>query len=240
MHKNMISFLATLLLSSSAFADEAAIRKAIESLYPKVKVQSVTKTPFNGLYEVFIDGQIIYTDENFSFMLAEGRLIDPRNRRDLTAERMEELTRVDFASLPFDQAIKVVKGNGSRKLVVFSDPDCPYCKRLEQKELIGITDVTIYTFLYPLESLHPDAANKAQAIWCAPDRVKAWQDWVLNGQLPPKPTTCDHPLDKVAQLGRRLGVNSTPLLIFSDGKRLPGAYPAKEIERLLNNAGAKK
>ena len=235
MLKRTIAALLAGMMTTSVWADEASLRKTMEATYPKVKVQSITKTPYAGLYEVFVDGQIIYTDDKLSFMIVEGRLIDPKNKRDLTAERMDELTRVDFASLPLDKAIKVVKGNGSRKLVVFSDPDCPYCKKLEQKDLIGITDVTIYTFLYPLDGLHPDAGKKSRAIWCAPDRNKAWQDWILNGQLP-KAASCHTPVDDIAELGQKLGITSTPTLVFSSGKRLLGAYPAKDIERELGPA----
>lgn len=233
MSKKLIGILLAALLSGSAFADEASVRKAVEAAYPKVHVESVTKTPYAGLYEVFLDGQIVYTDEKFSFLIADGHLIEPKTRRDVTGERLEELTKVDFSSLPLDQAIKVVKGSGSRKLVVFSDPDCPYCKRLEQKELTSITDVTVYTFLFPIEQLHPDSANKSKAIWCAPDRNKAWQDWMLNGQLPKAGAPCDTPIEKIAYLGRKLGVNSTPTLLFADGKRMLGAYPAKDIEKAM-------
>ncbi|HZV99367.1 MAG TPA: DsbC family protein [Methylophilaceae bacterium] len=239
MSKKVIAALLAGLLIGSVFADEASLRKAIESAYPKVRIESITKTPYGGLYEVFLDGQIVYTDEKFSFLIAEGRLIESKSKRDITSERMDELTKIDFASLPLDQAVKVVKGNGNRKLVVFSDPDCPYCKRLEQKELMNINDVTIYTFLYPLEQLHPDAANKSRAIWCAPDRAKAWQDWVLNGQLA-KAETCDNPLAKNAELGRKLGVTSTPTLFFSDGRRMLGAYPAKDIEKAMNSTAVSK
>jgi thiol:disulfide interchange protein DsbC len=239
MLKRMAVGLLAGMLATTAWADEASLKKTIEATYPKVKIQNISKTPYAGLYEVFLDGQIIYTDDSFKFLIVEGRLIDPKNKRDLTAERMDELTRVDFASLPLDKAIKVVKGNGSRKLVVFSDPDCPYCKKLEQKDLVGITDVTIYTFLYPLESLHPDAANKSHAIWCAPDRSKAWQEWILNGQLPKGTASCDTPIDDVAELGSKLGITSTPTLIFANGKRLLGAYPAKEIEKIMGSAARK-
>lgn len=222
-----------LINSMTAVADEASIRKAMQSVYPKAKVESVAKTPFAGLYEVFIDGQIIYTNDNFSWFIAEGRLVDAKSRKELTSSRLEELTKVDFNALPLEQAIKVVRGNGSRKVAVFSDPDCPFCKKLEQKELAPLTDVTIYTFLFPLESLHPDAANKSKAIWCAPDRVKAWNDWVLNGQVAKGGASCDTPIEKNAELGRKLGVTSTPTLIFADGKRMLGAYPSKEIEKAL-------
>jgi thiol:disulfide interchange protein DsbC len=240
MIKKLMGMILVAAFSLNAHADEASLRKAIEATYPKVRVESITKTSYSGLYEVFLDGQIIYTDDKFSFLIADGRLIEPKTKRDVTGERLDELTKVDFSSLPLDQAIKVVKGNGSRKLVVFSDPDCPYCKRLEQKELVNINDVTIYTFLFPLEQLHPDAGNKAKAIWCAPDRAKAWQDWVLNGQLA-KAGNCDtSAIDKSAELGRKLGVVSTPTLIFADGKRMLGAYPAKDIEKAMTTAPAKK
>jgi len=220
-------------ISISALADEAGVKKAVEAAYPKFKVESVMKTPYAGLYEVFMGGQIIYTDEKMSFLIAEGHLVDPKTKKDITGERMEELAKVDFSTLPLEQAIKVVKGNGSRKLVVFSDVDCPYCKRLEQNELSNITDVTVYTFLYPIQQLHPDSANKSKAIWCASNRVKAWQDWILNGKLPSSAGNCDVPIERVGELARRIGVTSTPTLFFADGKRMLGAQPYKEIEQAL-------
>ena len=228
--------LSMLAVSHFAMADEASLKKAIEAAYPKFKVDSVVKTPYAGLYEVFMGGQIIYTDEKLSFIIAEGRLVDPKTKKDVTGERLEELTKIDFNSLPLDQAIKIVKGNGSRKLVVFSDVDCPYCKQLERKELSNITDVTIYTFLYPINQLHPDAANKSKSIWCSTNREKAWTDWILKDQLPTSTGKCDVPLEKVGELARKFGITGTPALIFSDGKRVPGAVPHKEIERYLQAA----
>lgn len=231
---------ATLLtFSSLAIADEVSLKKAIEAAYPKFKVESITKTPYGGLYEVFMGGQIVYTDEKLSFLIAEGQLVDPKTKKNITGERMEELTKIDFNTLPLDQAIKVVKGNGSRKLVVFSDVDCPYCKQLERKELANITDVTIYTFLYPIETLHPDAAAKSKSIWCAKNRVKAWNDWIFNNQLPSTTGTCDVPLERVGELAKKLGVTSTPTLIFADGRRMLGAQPYAEIEKGMQ-AAAKK
>ncbi len=239
MFKKLVSIALLSSLATFAVADEASVKKAVEGAYPKFKVDKVTKTPYAGLYEVFMAGQIIYTDEKLTFLIAEGRLVDPKTKKDITGERLEELTKIDFNSLPLDQAIKVVKGNGSRKLVVFSDVDCPYCKRLERNELANITDVTVYTFLYPIEQLHPDAANKSKLIWCANNRVKAWEDWILRDQLPSSAGNCEVPLEKVGQLAKKAGVSSTPTLIFADGKRMLGAQPYKEIERMLT-AAAKK
>jgi thiol:disulfide interchange protein DsbC len=239
MIKQLVAYAVLSSLSVAAMADEASLKKAVEAAYPKFKVESVSKTPYPGLYEVFMAGQIIYTDEKMTFLIAEGRLVDPKSKKDLTAERMDELTKIDFAKLPLDQAIKVVKGNGSRKLVVFSDVDCPYCKRLEQNELSNITDVTVYTFLYPIVQLHPDAAAKSKSIWCASNRVKAWDDWIMRNQLPKNAVNCDVPLEKVGDLAKSLDITSTPTLIFADGKRMLGAQPYKEIERALQAAARK-
>ena len=239
MIKQLVAYAVLSSLSVAAMADEASLKKAVEAAYPKFKVESVSKTPYPGLYEVFMAGQIIYTDERMSFLIAEGRLVDPKSKKDLTAERMDELTKIDFAKLPLDQAIKVVKGSGSRKLVVFSDVDCPYCKRLEQNELSNITDVTVYTFLYPIVQLHPDAAAKSKSIWCASNRVKAWDDWIMRNQLPKNAVNCDVPLEKVGDLAKSLDITSTPTLIFADGKRMLGAQPYKEIERALQAAARK-
>jgi thiol:disulfide interchange protein DsbC len=239
MIKQLVAYAVLSSLSVAAMADEASLKKAVEAAYPKFKVESVSKTPYLGLYEVFMAGQIIYTDEKMTFLIAEGRLVDPKSKKDLTAERMDELTKIDFAKLPLDQAIKVVKGNGSRKLVVFSDVDCPYCKRLEQNELSNITDVTVYTFLYPIVQLHPDAAAKSKSIWCASNRVKAWDDWIMRNQLPKNAVNCDVPLEKVGDLAKSLDITSTPTLIFADGKRMLGAQPYKEIERALQAAARK-
>ena len=229
----VLGFITASLLATSVYADEASIKKAMEAAYPKFKVESITKTPYAGLYEVFMGGQIIYTDEKLSFLIAEGHMVDPKTKKDLTEARLADLMKIDFSSLPLDQAIKVVKGNGSRKLVVFSDVDCPYCKRLEQNELVNITDVTIYTFLYPIVQLHPDSANKSKLIWCASNRVSAWHDWIFDGQLPKSVGNCDVPLERVGDLARKYGVNSTPTLFFADGKRMLGAQSYKEIERAL-------
>ncbi|MGB4812099.1 MAG: DsbC family protein [Methylophilaceae bacterium] len=227
-------------VATFAVADEASVKKSLEAAYPKFKVEKVTKTPFAGLYEVFMGGQIIYTDEKMSYLFAEGVLVDTKTKKNLTEERMAELTKIDFNSLPLDQAIKVVKGNGSRKLVVFSDVDCPYCKKLERNELSKITNVTVYTFLFPIVQLHPDSPEKSKSIWCAKDRVKAWDDWIMRDILPTTTGTCEVPLEKIGVLANKVGANSTPTLFFENGKRMLGAQPYTEIEKALVAASAKK
>ena len=236
MFKKLITAACLGVFALQAVADEASLKQKIEAAYPKFKVDSVVKTPYEGLYEVFMGGQIIYTDEAMNFLIAEGHLVDPKTKRDITGERLEELNKIDFASLPLEKAIKVVKGNGKRKLVVFSDVDCPYCKRLERNELSNITDVTIYTFLYPIYQLHPDAKNKSQSIWCAKDRVAAWNNWILHDKLPGNSEACETPIEFVGALAQKHGVVSTPTLVFENGKRLLGAYPHKEIEMRLKAA----
>lgn len=228
--------LSLLMLAIAARADEKSVRRLVEAAYPSFKIDSVVKTEFAGLYEVYLGGQIIYTDEQVKFIIAEGRLVEIKSKRDLTTERLDVLNRIDFKTLPLEQAIKVVKGDGSRKIAVFSDVDCPYCKVLERNAFNTLSDITIYTFLYPIDSNHPDATRKSQMIWCAPNRSSAWQDWMLRSELPKIETHCETPLAKIKALATRLNVTSTPTLFFSDGRRLLGAQPLVQIERALEYA----
>lgn len=225
---------AMLLLAQSAVADEAAIKQRVQAGFPGAEIQSITKTPYAGLYEIVMGERVFYSDEKGDYFFIGG-LFDTKTQRNLTEERVQKLTAVKFDSLPLDSAIKIVKGNGKRKLAVFTDPDCPYCKKFEQ-DMLKVTDVTIYVLLYPIAELHPDAANKSKAIWCASDRVKAWNDWMQKGTLPKNKGTCDTPVAKLGEVGKKLRVFGTPTLIFADGRRVPGAIPATEIEKLLNGA----
>ncbi|HQR51495.1 MAG TPA: DsbC family protein [Methylophilaceae bacterium] len=227
------------LAATLAVADEASVRKHFEAAYPNVDVKSVTKTPYAGLYEVVAGEEIVYTDEGLNYLFLQGDLVDVKSRRSLTGPRRDELeenktqkTAIDFSALPLDKAVKVVRGDGSRKVAVFSDPDCPYCQKLEREALANITDVTVYTFLYPLAG-HADAPRKAKAIWCAPDRAKAWEDWMLRGQLADGSTSCETPLEPIRALGFKLDVDATPTLFFPSGRQLRGAYPADTIEKEL-------
>lgn len=237
--KLMACLLSGFIFAGSALADtkgeggEAVIKKTLLGKFSDANVQNVRKTPYAGLYEVLMDGQLFYTDEKVSYFFV-GNVIDAKTQRNITEERMRDLMRVKFDALPLDAAIKQVKGNGSRKLVVFSDPDCPFCKRLEA-ELAKVTDVTIYTFLYPIASLHPQAGDKVKAVWCAPDRAKAWDELINKGTVPQNGAKCDtSALAKIAELGAKLKVNGTPTLVFADGSRVPGMVPAAQLEKLLN------
>jgi thiol:disulfide interchange protein DsbC len=236
-----VVFSTLLLISGVASADEAAIRSEIARKFPNANVESVTKTPHLGLYEVIVDGQLFYADENLNYLI-DGNIIDTNTMTNVTAARQRDLEELKlrklafpFEQLPFDMAFKKVKGNGSRKIAVFSDPDCPFCKRLEQS-FTKLDNVTIYIFLYPLKQLHPKAPEVARAIWCSPDRVKAWDDYMLRGVAPKAAGTCDNPVDKVVDFGQSKQISGTPTLFFTDGKRVPGAIPLDQIEDILAKA----
>ena len=220
-------------LMMQAYADDQSVKKLLETQYPRWNIESVSKTPYAGLYEVFANKEIFYTDEGLSFLIAEGHILEPKTNKDITGERLEWLTRIDFSSLPLEYALKTVKGNGSRKLAVFSDPDCVYCKALEKNALTHINDVTIYTFLYPIDQTHPNAAKKIQAIWCASNPVKAWVNWMHFSELATPKENCTAPTDKVRALAQKLGIDSTPTLILGNGRRMVGAQPRTRIENAL-------
>ena len=228
----IISIFMCFFVSLSTFADEDTLREVMKNTYPELPIKSIQKTDYNDLYEVFIGSQIIYTNDAFDFLIVEGRVVDPKTKIDLTDLRLEELTRVNFNDLPLSDAIKVVKGNGKRKIAIFSDVDCPYCKRLEKKELSNIDNITIYTFLYPL-AIHPEAEEKSKKIWCAKDRAKAWNEYIFKDKLPKNSGDCKTPINKILKLGKDLGISSTPTIILSNGKRVPGAIPYKQLEEYL-------
>jgi thiol:disulfide interchange protein DsbC len=222
------------LLSVSASADEKEVRDAVTAALQGAKIGPITKLPYGDLYEVIINGvNVLYTDSKGQVGLF-GNLVELKTRKNLTELRRDELMVVDFSKLPLDKAIVKVKGNGSRKLAIFTDPDCPYCKQLE-KELANVTDVTVYIFLLPLTQLHPDASRKATAIWCSTDRVKAWDELMQSGKEPGegKAKECATPIADIAKLAQQLNISGTPGLVFSNGKLVPGAVPAEQIETLL-------
>lgn len=220
------------LSAGSSLTDESAMRQALEAQFPGETIDSVSRTPYLGLYEVVVQGKIFYTDASANYLFV-GSVVDTRTRRDLTAESLRKIRAAKFDALPFHLAIKSVKGNGKRKVAIFSDPDCPFCQRLE-RELVNVTDVTIFTFLFPIEGLHPDAKRKSRLVWCARDRAKAWDDLMLRGVVPNNGGACETPLDQTVALGQKLGVRGTPTLFFSDGNIAPGAVPAPQLEGMLS------
>jgi thiol:disulfide interchange protein DsbC len=212
-------------------AQEAAIRKLVEPrLGDGAKVQSVVKTPYSGLFEVRIGNDIVYTDAKAQYLFV-GRVVDSQTYQDYTKDRVDEISRIKFSSLPLESALKTVKGNGARKIAVFEDPNCGYCKRF-RNTLKDVDNVTVYTFMYNI--LSPDSAVKSKNVWCAPDRSKAWDEWMLNGkQAPTAADSCATPNDKILALGQQLKVTGTPTIFFADGSRIPGAVDAKALEAKL-------
>jgi thiol:disulfide interchange protein DsbC len=207
---------------------EAIIKRTLEGRLGGVKVDAVSKTPYLGLYEVRVDNEILYTDEKTSYIFS-GNIIDGKSMQNLTEKRLRELSAVKWENLPLDAAVKTVRGNGKRVLAIFSDPNCPYCKRFE-KDLAKVDDITIYTFLYPI--LSQDSIEKSKGVWCSADKSKAWSEMMLNGTVPAA-AHCDTPIDKNLELGRKYRVNGTPTLVFANGERVPGAIPVEQLEKLL-------
>lgn len=222
----------TLLIPNVAAASEATVRQAMQKKYPDVQVESVAKTPISGIYEVFAGGEVLYVDENVNYMIVQGRMIDVSRSTDLTDERLRVLTAIRFEQLPLDLAFRTVKGNGKRKMAYFTDPNCPYCKRLDQ-ELAKLTDVTIHVFLYPI--LSQDSREKAAAVWCSKNRGKAYSDMMINGNPPKTAGTCDTPIAKILAYGRQKGISGTPTLFFASGQRVTGAIPAAQLKKLLDD-----
>ena len=210
------------------------VKAKLEKTYAgqNLKVVSVSETPLKGIYEVIVTGkQVIYTDASGDYMLV-GDLIDINKRQSITEERIAELNKIDFSTLPLDKAIKEVRGNGKLKIAVFSDPDCPFCRRLE-KEFEQMTDLTIYNFMMPIPSLHPSAEAKAVRIWCSPNRTAAWTEWMRKGTVPPESAGCENPVKETMALGNRYGFNGTPTVVFPNGKVMAGYMPKEELQKVL-------
>ena len=231
--RTLLALGATLLLAGAAGAQEAAIRKSLTERIPNFpKIDEISKSPVAGLYEVRFGGtEIVYTDAEGKFIL-QGSLIDVKTMSNLTEERIEKLTAVDFSALPLKDAIVIKQGTGARRMAVFVDPNCGYCKRFE-RDLATVKDVTVYTFLMPI--LGSDSVAKSKDIWCAKDASKSWRGWMVDGVAPAKVTDkCDSAaLDRNVEFGRKFRINGTPALVFEDGTRKPGALPAAEVEKLL-------
>jgi thiol:disulfide interchange protein DsbC len=226
--------LATGLITSCVGAEntvEAYFKKSIEPRLNGAKIEAIRETPYAGLYELKVAGDILYTDKKGEYLFI-GKVYDAKTTRDLTQARIEEINKIKFTDLPFDAAIKQVKGDGKRVIAVFEDPNCGYCKRLRATTLKNLDNVTIYTFLYNI--LSEDSFAKSKNVWCAPDRAKAWDDWMINNKPAPQaPANCEAPNDKVLALGQKLRIQGTPAIFFADGTRIPGAVDQKTLETKL-------
>lgn len=235
---------AAMSITASVFAQAAGNTNAtdpemllkLKQLYPNTTFRQVTKTDFNGLYEVVMGQNVAYVESSGRYWLF-GHLFDMQTQQDLTAAKVEETNRIDMASLDLKDAIKQVKGNGKRTLIVFSDPDCPYCRQLEAT-LEGLSDVTIYTFLYPIDGLHPNAREKSANVWCSSNRQEAWRGLMRKGGEIKSTASCATPLDRIAQFAEKNKITGTPTMLSMDGRKLPGAAPLAQINRFLDTPEA--
>ncbi len=224
--------------AAPASPDIAAIRSALGQRFPGAQINHVAKSSYFGLYEVMLDDNLVYTDASAAYIFV-GSMYDTATKQNLTEARSRKLNRVAVDKLPYELAFKRVKGDGSRKLVIFSDADCPFCHRLET-EIKGLDNVTIYTFLFPIDQLHPNAAHKSKQIWCSADKAQAWDAFFASGKLPDNKGDCGDPVAKTQALGQSLRINATPTLIFADGTMVPGALPLPQIEKEMTSAEAEK
>jgi thiol:disulfide interchange protein DsbC len=227
---------ASLLVAAPAHAQGDAappqIKAAVESwLQGRFKVENVRRSPVAGIWEVQIGTDLIYVDDKAEHGFVEGQLIDLRSSKNLTQTRIDELTAIPFKDLPFSKAFKQVIGKGTRQLAVFEDPNCGHCRNL-RRDLLTMTDVTIYTFTLPI--LTADSEEKSRQAWCAKDKVKAWNDLMLHGKVPDNKGTCDNPVKEIAELGRKLRINGTPTIFFANGKRVPGGVPGDQLRKLID------
>jgi thiol:disulfide interchange protein DsbC len=212
------------------------VRNAVHAGYPDVTIVDVRPAPVPGWYEVFTGSQLVYSDASGGHLFV-GKLLETQTHRDLAAEELDKRLTIDFQSLPFERAIKIVKGSGAHRLALFEDPDCPFCKQLEQ-QLADVQDVTLYVFLYPFVELHPNARVHAHAIWCAPDRAAAWTHWMLE-RKDPGPANCSgDPIDQLQSVGKAIYVTSTPTIFLPSGQRIEGVVQAAELQKLLETPAA--
>jgi thiol:disulfide interchange protein DsbC len=229
--QRIAAFLFVLLIAVAARADEASVKRAVEARFGGIKIESIHKTPYFGLYEMLVGEEIFYTDEKVTYLF-NGSVIDAKTRRNLTEERLQKLSTIKFDDLPLELAIKQVRGNGKRVVAVFSDPFCPFCKRLDQG-LSQLQDVTVYTFLYPI--LRPEQSPQMAArIWCSPDRAKAYYDLMLNNTEPGTAADCKAPVDRWLALGQKLAVRATPVSFVPNGQRVVGAR-FEDLQKLMND-----
>jgi len=233
---------ALVLAGFTAWADEAAVRRMVQQKLRAggVQIDSVQKAPWGGFYEVVVraaDGPLIYYVDADAQVIFVGQAIDAATGRNLTAERQRKINGVKWASLPWHWAITSKRGTGRRKIAIFSDPNCPYCRRFEE-DLAKLDDITVHIFPYAV--IKPESVRQTKAVWCSDDRVRAWNDLMFRRIEPQASTDCDNPIDRLIELGRRLGANSTPTWFLESGVRYSGAMPFEQVRALLDGAVASK
>ena len=228
------ALLAFLLALPAAAQDLERVKSDLRKKFPEAQIESVRKTAYGGLLEVTGGGEVFYTDEKTTFLFL-GSLIDTKTRENVTEARVRKLSAVKFDTLPLESAIKIVRGDGSRRIAIFEDPNCGYCKRFE-RDLATVSDITVYVLLYPI--LSPDSTQKAKGVWCAPDRAKAWLDLMLKDVVPAGAASCETPIDQLVAFGRDKRITGTPTIFFEDGERVPGAIPLAAFEKRLAEAKA--
>lgn len=237
MKKTLSIALATLMACSFTSANVKTLEKNLVKQYPASQFSNIEESEIKGIYEVTLGKNIAYTDVAGKYFLF-GNMVDMATQTDLTSEKREALNKIDYKSLPFADAIKMVKGKGEREIAVFSDPDCPFCKKLEQ-ELQKLDNVTVYIFLNPLKQLHPKAIETSKQIWCSKDRAEAWKDYMLGGINPTASSDCDNPVNDTVRLAQRMGFTGTPMSILADGTKIMGAKSASELDYALTRSTEK-
>ncbi|HSW20128.1 MAG TPA: DsbC family protein [Ramlibacter sp.] len=231
--RGLLAALAALSLAGGAQAQEAVIRKNLGERIPQLSnIDEISKTPMAGLFEVRIGTDLFYTDAQGNYLL-HGSLIDTRAKKNLTEERTEKLSAVDFSALPTKDSFTIVRGDGKRKIALFQDPNCTYCKRFE-RDLQKVDNITITMYLYPI--LGPDSTVKARNIWCAKDKAKAWTDWMVRDQVPAEASCDTAAVARNVEFGRRYRITGTPTMIFVNGTRVPGAISVAQLEKHLAEA----
>lgn len=232
-----ITLLGVALAPANAQVDpRIAIRAAVERwLKGRYPIEEISKTPLVNMYEVRIGTDLIYVDARGEFAFVEGQMIDLKKNENLTQARIDEVLRIDFRKdLPFDAAIKQVNGNGKRVLAIFEDPNCSYCKKF-RRDLVNVKDITVYTFPYPI--LAADSDIKSRKAMCAKDQVSAWNELMIAGKVPANEGTCETPIAKIQEVGRKLRITGTPTMFFANGKRIPGGISVEQLEAMLKENG---
>jgi thiol:disulfide interchange protein DsbC len=232
-----IALCAALGASIAHATDDATstLMQTLQKRFPTIRINAVQPSPVPGLYQVIAGDQVVYTDASGDHMIV-GRMMDTKTRQDMSAQALNSFYTIDFKSLPFGKAIRIVKGNGEHKIALFADPDCPFCRQLEQS-MQSVTNVTVYLFLFPLEQVHPHAMADATAIWCSPDRGSAWTNWMLNRTPIPTGGSCaNSPIANISVLADSLHVHSTPTIFLENGKRIDGAVPTSQLQGMIAQA----